>query len=353
MLTGCADQMNVEDVTLSLIVGLDLDEDNHLLVYMASPVFNKEAQMKEEKVAVKAYTVRNSRERFDSTVMALTSGSKTQLFLIGKRLLKQNGWMKYLDPFYRDPQNTVTTRIVAVEGPVSDVLFFRPKDKPRLPLYLANLIDTAARRNLTVKTILQEFHEQTIEKGMTASISEMKKNSKIMLTGTALLDEKGLYKLTINPHENKLLRILQNKKRGDFPFTISVPLKPNGHDKHWLSFGAQDIKVKTKVRYDGHYIFDTNIKMRIGITERLFAFNVRKDAANLEKSIQKKLKVDFERLIKKAQAAKIDPFGYGLYARAYTYTEWKKVQNQWGEAFSKADVNVKVNVTISGMGTIK
>ena len=353
LLTGCGDQIYVEDVTLSLILGLDLDEDNHLVVFMTSPVFNKEAQMKEEKVAVKAYTVRNSRDLFDSTVMALTSGSKTQLFLIGKKLLKQKDWIKYLDPFYRDPKNSVTTRIVAVDGPVSDVIFFRPKDKPRLPLYLANLIDTAYRRNITVKRTLQEFHEQTIEKGMTASISEMKKNSKIMLTGSALLDEKGRYKLSINPHENKLLRILQNKKRGDFPFTISVPLKPNGQDKHWLSFGAQGIKVKTKVRYNGHYIFDTNIKMRIGISEMLFPFNVRKDAAKLEKSIQTKLKADFEHLIKKTQAANIDPFGYGLYARAYTYPEWKKVQNQWGNEFSKADVKVKVNVTISGMGTIK
>ncbi|OIK13007.1 spore gernimation protein [Bacillus sp. MUM 116] len=353
LITGCADQINVEDVTLSLILGLDLDEDNHLMVYMASPVFNKEAPMKEEKIAVKAYTIRNSRELFDTTVMALTSGTKTQVFLLGKRLLKQKDWTKYLDPFYRDPKNTVTTRMVAVDGPVSDVIFFRPKDKPRLSLYLANLIDTAYRRNITVKTSLQEFHEQIIEKGMTASISEMKKNNKIMLTGTALLDEKGLYKLTIKPHENKLLRILQNKKRGDFPFTITVPLKPNGQEKHWLSFGTQSIKVKTKVRYDGHYIFDTNIKMRIVITEMLFPFNVRKDAAKLEKSIQTKLKADFERLIKKTQTAKIDPFGYGLYARAYTYPEWKKVQNQWNKAFSKADVNVKVNVTISGMGTIK
>ncbi|MDQ6597698.1 Ger(x)C family spore germination protein [Bacillus salipaludis] len=353
MLTGCVDQINVEDVTLTLILGLDLDEDNHLVVYMTSPVFNKEAQMKEEKVAVKAYTVRDSRELFDTTVMALTSGSKTQLILIGKKLLKQKNWIRYIDPYYRDPKNTVTTRVVAVDGPVSDLIFFRPKDKPRLPLYLANLVDTAYRRNVTVKTTLQEFHEQMIEKGKTASITEMKKNSKIMLTGTALLDENGLYKLTIKPHENKLLRILQNKKRGDFPFTLSVPLEPNGQEKHWLSFGTQSIKVKTKVRYDGHYIFDTNIKMRVAITEMLFPFNVRKDAAKLEKSIQTKLKTDFEHLIKKAQTAKIDPFGYGLYARAYTYPEWKKVQNQWDEVFSKADVNVKVNVTISGMGTIK
>ncbi|MEH7375396.1 Ger(x)C family spore germination protein [Neobacillus drentensis] len=353
LMTGCVDQMNIEDVTLSLILGLDLDKDDHLVFYMSSPVFNKEAKVKEEKVEMKAVTLRDAREKFDTTVMALTTGSKTQLFLIGKKLLKRKNWIDYLDPFFRDPKNTVTSRVVAVDGPVSDVIFFRPKDKPRLPLYLANLVDTAYRRNVTVKTTIQEFHEQTTEKGMTASITEMKKDHKIMLTGTALLDEQSRYKLSIKPHENKLLRILQHKTKGDFPFTISVPLESNGRDKHWVSFSTPKVKVKTKVRYDDHFIFDTDVKMRIAITERLFPFNVRKDTAKLQKSIETKLQADFERLIKKTQTATIDPFGFGIYARAYTYPEWKKVQNQWGKAFSKADVNVKVRVTIGGMGTIK
>ncbi|WP_028402640.1 Ger(x)C family spore germination protein [Ectobacillus panaciterrae] len=353
MMTGCVDQTNVEDVSLTLILGIDLDDDDNLLVYMSSPVFNKEARRKEEKVGVKSVTVRNSRELFDTTVMALTSGSKTQIFLIGKRLLKRKNWIDYLDPFYRDPKNTVTTRIVAVDGPVSDVIFYKPEDKPRLPLYLTKLVDTAYRRNITVKTSLQEFHEQTTEKGMTASITEMKKTNKIKLTGSALLDEQGRYKLTITPHENKLLRIMQHQKKGEFPFTIAVPLQSHDRDKHWLSFATQGIKVKTKVRHDGHFIFDVNVKMRIAVTERLFPFNVRKNASKLQKSIETKLKADFERLIKKTQTAKIDPIGFGLYARAYTYPEWKKVQNRWGKAFSKADVNVKVSVTIAGMGTIK
>ncbi|MBE5108297.1 Ger(x)C family spore germination protein, partial [Bacillus thuringiensis] len=58
-------------------------------------------------------------------------------------------------------------------------------------------------------------------------------------------------------------------------------------------------------------------------------------------------------LIKKIQAANIDPIGYGRYARAYTYPEWKKVKNKWNSELAKGDVNVKVNVEIGAMGTIK
>lgn len=87
--------------------------------------------------------------------------------------------MKYLDPFYRDPKNTVTTRVVAVDGPVSDVIYYNPKDKPRLPLYLTKLVDTASLRNITVKTNLQELHEQIADKGLTANMTEMKKRKNI------------------------------------------------------------------------------------------------------------------------------------------------------------------------------
>ncbi|MGG0459150.1 Ger(x)C family spore germination protein [Bacillus mycoides] len=353
MMTGCYDQTNIEDVSLSLALGIDLDRNNNLLVYKSSPVFNKEAKVKEEIVGVKATTIRNARDKFDATVFSLTSGSKMQVILVGKRLLKKKNWVKNLDPFYRDPKNTVTTRVIAVDGPVSDVFFYKQKDKPRLPLYLTKLVETAALRNITVKTNLQELHEQMADRGKTANITEIKKTNKIFVTGTALLDEKGKYKLTLNPDENKLLRILQQRTTGEFSFTIPIKLKSDGKEKDWMSFAVYSIKVKTKARYDNKFIFDTDIKMKVGITERLFTFNTRKDAAKLQKAIETKLEEDFKQVIKKIQDANIDPIGLGGYARTYTYPEWKKVQNKWNNALAKGDVNVKVNVKIGAMGTIK
>ncbi|AVP47927.1 Ger(x)C family spore germination protein [Bacillus sp. 22475] len=353
LMTGCFDQRNVEDVSLTLILGIDLDPNDNLLVYISSPVFNKEAKIKEETTGVKSATVRKARDQFDATVMALTAGSKTQVILVGKRLLKQKNWEIYLDPFYRDPKNTVTARVVAVDGPVSDVIFYSPKDKPRLPIYLTKLVDTAFLRNITVKTTLQELYEQRADKGLTANITELKKKNKIWVTGTALLDEKGKYKLTLKPDENKLLRILQQGTAGELPFTVPIKLNSDSQDKDLISFTAYGIKVKTKARYDDHFIFNVDVKMRIGITERLFSFNTRKDAAKLQKAIETKLEADFKQLIQKIQTAKIDPIGLGGYARTYTYPKWKKIQNNWGNELAKGDVNVKVKIKIAGMGTIK
>ncbi|OUB06753.1 spore gernimation protein [Bacillus thuringiensis serovar yunnanensis] len=353
LLNGCSDQINIEDVTLTLILGLDLDENDNLKVYLSSPIFNEEAKIKEEHYGVKSITVRDSREKFDTMVMGLTSASKTQIILVGKRLLQQKNWADYLDPFYRDPLNTNTARIVAVDGPVSDIIYYGPKNKPRLPIYLKKLIDTAHQRNAIAKTTLQKFHNQTKEKGMTVSIPLIKKNKNLKLTGSVLLDEQNKYALAISPEENALLSIIQNNIRGQLLFTLAVPVRRDNTDKNWLSFMVEGIKVNTNVQYTNRFVFNTDIHMRIFISERLFPMSKNNTEPELEKKIKKQLNIKFKDLVKKIQNAQIDPIGLGLYARAYAYPNWKPIQNKWGSSLAKADVNVKVHVKITAMGTTK
>ncbi|MGO0060126.1 Ger(x)C family spore germination protein [Brevibacillus fluminis] len=352
--TGCANRIDIEDASLSLLVGIDLDEKNNLIFSASSPVFNKEAKIKEEVYVSKAETLRKSREEDDKTFMALTTGGKAQVFLIGKRVMQHKGWFKLLEPFLRDPKNTVNVRIAMVDGLAYKLIQLKPKNKPRLPLYLAKLIDTAARRNLTVKTTLQDLRRETYEKGITPSVTNLSNDGEVLVVGTALFEEGGKYAFSIGADENKLLRILKNKLKGEFGFTFSAPDQPKGEifPANRYSFTAEKISVKTKTGFaDDKFKFDIDVNMRVGLTERLFQLDVTKEAKKLEKDMEAELERRFEGLIRKIQKAKIDPIGLGLHARAYEYRHWKAVQDDWGEALAKGDVNVKVNVTIIGVGT--
>jgi Ger(x)C family germination protein len=351
MITGC-DASPIEDLSVSLIIGLDLDEKDQLLVYMSSPVFNKEAKEKEEVYQVRTVSIRQSREKFDTKVMGLTTGSKSQIFLLGKRLLESKDWFYYIDPFYRDPKNTVSARIVAVDGAVSDVIFSKPIDKPRLPMYLTNLIDTASDRNLVKRTTLQDFRRQIKDKGRTPWIPEIKKDKRIQLTGSALLSHSGQNKLSITPDENQLLTILEGKKKKDYSILIPVSLQSIHSRKPYVSFSIPIMKVKKKVVYNGRFVYDIDVNLKIAITELLFSIDFEKESAQLEKSISKELEKEFDRLIRKIQKAQIDPLGLGLYARAYTYPEWKKVQDNWGKTLEKSKINIHVKTEIKSIGTI-
>jgi DNA topoisomerase IA len=94
--------------------------------------------------------------------------------LIGKRLLQHGDCFPLQDAEYRDTKNSLTVKVAVVDGEVSKIMDFSPKDKLRLPLYLTDLINNAAKRNLTTRTTLQQLHRQMYEKGVTPYQSQIK-----------------------------------------------------------------------------------------------------------------------------------------------------------------------------------
>lgn len=356
ILPGCWDQTNIEDLTLGLTLGLDLDEKDHLTVHMAAPVFSKEAKKKNEAYEFRSKTLRVSRNQFDAVVTALTVGGKSQALLLGKRLVEQADWFPLTDVFFRDGKQTVNAKVVLVDGPVSDVIHTFPKDKPRLSFHLTRLLDKNNKRNFTVRTTIQKLIDQKYEKGMTISISELKLNKELEVTGTALLDNKGKYKGSLNQQESSLLLILQRRTADEVPFNIHVPheRKSGIFASDIVSFNAGTEKIKIKTAYNqGKFRFDVGIHLSGAVTQRLFPFDFEKKGRELEAAIEKQLDKQFSDLVKKFQSLKVDPVGFGIHARAHQYKAYKQVQQQWPDVFAKADVNVKVKLTLKSGGATK
>lgn len=358
VLPGCMDRINLEDTTLALMTGVDLNEKNELLFYISSPVFSKEAKEKSEEFGVRADTIRESRLGYDRLVTALTVAGKIQVLVLGKRLLQHPDWFKLMDVVFRDARYSVNARIIVFDGPVHDLFHFKPKDKPRLSMHLTQLIDTANFRNLTVKTRAQELHRQMYEKGITPTLTEVKKEKAVMIMGTALLSKTGTYQTLIGVRENILMQMLIYEKRGEISLTTPVPLQ-DGDDqteivKDKVSYFVKGVSRKVKTEYkDGRFHFDVHLKLRIGISERVFPFNMEKDYRKMEKMIEEELRKEYTQLIKKSQSLNTDPFGFGLYARAYAYKEWKKVEDDWPKAFANASVQIIPDVSINGNGVVK
>lgn len=72
----------------------------------------------------------------------------------------------------------------------------------------------------------------------------------------------------------------------------------------------------------------------------------------LEKKFNKKTKKIILGSIDKAKEFKSDIFGFGEAMERADPKRWEKLKNNWGEEFSKLDVEVKVDVEIRRMGTI-
>ncbi|MBS9802091.1 Ger(x)C family spore germination protein [Bacillus toyonensis] len=364
-LTGCGDRLDLEKQSISLIYGFDAKAKGKLIVYHVNPIFNEDVERRYETHEAKVHTPREAKATFNSSSGGLVSTEKLQIILFSTNFLKQEGAMPYLDVWYRDPKNTGNMRIVAVNGPISSIIYNNFKDKPALPEYLTDLINTNKLYNRTVFTTFHEFHRQTFNKGITPVISEIKKGKKdIVVTGSALLTSRGVYKMSLNRYESALLLMLQKKANTPVSLTMKIPsasVESNGNLKEtegddFVTINVLTVKRNIDTGYnDNHFRFNTKMNFNVSISEMTFNMDIDKvkDKKKLTSLITKQLHNDLNDLIHKIQKQQLDPFGFGDYARAFQYKEWKKVEDDWPSAFSKASLKVTPTIKILENGIIK
>ncbi|WP_228728304.1 Ger(x)C family spore germination C-terminal domain-containing protein [Brevibacillus composti] len=256
----------------------------------------------------------------------MTVGGKIQIIALSKRLVQHPDWYTLLDTIYRDPRLTINARIVVVDGPLHEIFHLNPPDKPRLPIHLTQLLDTANRRNLTVKTSALELQRMMNDKGTTPVVTEFKKV------------------------------ILRFGKKGELTIVSKIPdhLNKNRWLKPLLSYFVKYVDKEVKTSYqDNQFHFDVELKMEISISERYSSFDVATHKKELEQVLEKDLSQRYQKLIATFQKHQVDPVGFGVYARAYQYKEWKKVEEDWPKAFAHAKVRIKPIVSIKGFGVIE
>ncbi|MED1662286.1 Ger(x)C family spore germination protein [Brevibacillus laterosporus] len=361
-LSGCGDQLLVEDINLALIYAMDRAPDKQMLVYEMSPVFNKEAKKKYAVYGAKAHTIRQAKDVFNSVAEGQVVVGKVQVLLFGEAFLRE-GIAPSLDVSFRDSKNVANMVMAAVKGSVSDLVNSNFPDKSILPRYITDSLQNSAKLNQGIETTLQEFHTLLYDKGITPAIVEVKKDKNgIVVLGSALLDKAGRQQLSLNRRENLYLLMLQHKANTPISYTISVPTasfsqgQSSGKEKKegFVTMNIQQIRPKIETSYqDNQFVFTVNLEMDVRIIERTIPIDLEKEKDKLAHIIRNKMKGEIETLITKVQQKKLDPFGFGWHARAYQYPHWKKIQDQWPAEFSKARVNILPTINIESRGVIQ
>ncbi|PGM57819.1 Ger(x)C family spore germination protein [Bacillus sp. AFS053548] len=358
LLTGCKKTVNIEDITMGLILGIDADEQNdQLKIFMSSPVFSEEAEEKNEQIMVDASSVREARNLFDARVTGVSSAGKLQAFLVSTKLIENKTWTSVLDVFYRDPKLRQNADLVYFDGSVSELVDLNPKDKPRLSIFIPQLIETADFRNITIRTTIRMFHLMEFEKGITPYFPKMSiKDGELEVSGVALLDRNFLIKRTLSIKETQLLRMLQGNKTGQLaPMTTIASGKKGKENKPLIDFrqGSYNVKaIKRKVdcTFDhNHFNFKISLTIPIMISQSPYPLS-DKTAGKLSKEIRSSLEKDLNKLVNNLQDDEVDPIGLGILASSYEHKQWKKVKQKWPEALKDSKVQVKTKIIIVDKG---
>ncbi|MEY2366401.1 hypothetical protein R6U76_10610 [Lysinibacillus capsici] len=225
ILSGCRDRLDLEKSSIILTYGLDIDDDNNFIVYQSNPVFDEDVTKKNKVIYGVVHSIQEESNIFNSRNDGLAVYGKTQINLFGEKLLNNQGIQNILDPLFRDAKSSSNARMVVVKGSVSSIMNLDFEDKSRLSVYLANLINVGRQSNLTVDTTLQRFHTQILDRGITPILSEVKESeNNIIITGSALLDNSGVHRMSIDHMDNKYLVMLQNK--AEIPVLLNLQISP-------------------------------------------------------------------------------------------------------------------------------
>ncbi|WP_163859006.1 Ger(x)C family spore germination protein [Paenibacillus elgii] len=354
---GCGRKMYLENRQIILMTGADLGSDQHLTVFTSTPVFSVEAKQKYNISETTADTLRQARSKLDTMSTGPLASGKIQTILVGKKLLQRANMLYYLDVFMRDPKSEINANVVAVDGSVKEIMYANMADKGRPGVVIKEQTEAAFISRTAVKTIMQEFHQQLLDPRRTPSLTEVKlKDKEIIVSGTALLSKEGTYVTSLNNEESTLFMLLQQKKGQPFPFTLHVPPEKIKAEQRmaYVSLEIGHVKYDVKSKHENNrFAFDIRMDIDVNLTERLFEYNLEKDKQRLEQSLEQELQKKCGALIAKIQKHRIDPIGLGVYAKAFHYDQWKKVENDWGRALAEAKIRVMPKVTIKSSGVAK
>lgn len=344
--TGCGTEgKSLEEMSLSLLAAVDADENGRLVFYQSNPIFSQTAQGKSHILKAESGSIRQARGQMQAMSAGTIRGGKMQVLLLGKKLIETHPADPYFDSLLRDAKNPSNVTVAVVDGSVSEVMNYRPKEQQLGP-FVHELIETSNKEGSTVETLLRECHDQAFEPGITTALTEIvKKGNTISVKGTSLLNKQGRYAGSLNREESMLLLFLQDEVQRE----VSYSLRDKG-----ISMNLELAKHKVRTAWaNGAFQFEIKLKINAVITEVMEERYHADNAQTVEKLIAKELQKSFQKLVGKLQELQVDPLGLGIFARAYEYKHWKAAEQNWSAAFAKAKIKVTPELTIQNYGVIE
>lgn len=354
-LTACSiGRLNIEEITMELILGVDVNEKDEVVVYISSPVFSKEAKEKNEHFETKSLSLREAREHFNRKVTGIPRGGKMQALLISKKVTEHENWQSILDLFYRDFKMRQSADLIIVNGSINKILNYSPEDKPRLSTFIPQLLREANNANVAYRTTLRDFHTMNLEKGITPFAPELTlKKDGLETSGTVIFNNNDLYVDTLSMKETQLLKMMKNKlEKG-----LSIGMTLNKYQKNYDVFKQNqasfsiiniDRKIKKEIK-NGQYQFTMFLTVPFRVTESPIRLT-DKTIKDFEKEVKKTLEKQCNQLIQTFQEQKVDPIGFGIIARTMDYQKWKSIEDRWLDVYADSQIKVKVDVILVDVG---
>lgn len=382
---GCWSSRELNELGISLIMGLDIEDDKILLtaeIVDPSTLQGQNGQQSEQNRTVKYVqgtgntifeAFRDIVLKFDKRVFV----SHNRVLIFGEELAKR-GLVQHIDELFRDREQRESANILIAKGGQACKVMGINNGLEEIPAnYISELIENTKNNPKAININMIEYLRHFYHEGHqpTAGVIEARKKKPINKTiessetqdlevsilGSAVFNKDVLVGY-LDGNETKALNfIMDNIKDGIITFATPMPAADKGNESKPDPLDLSSIviiKNKTKndieIR-DGNIVLKTKIKLRGSLGEIIGNVDVAKkqDIDEVERVCSKTIETRITEAVKKVQKQYgLDLFGFGLiFHRKYPH-EWNKIKDDWNAIFSEADFEIEVKTDIIRTGLI-
>ncbi|MGM0834829.1 MAG: Ger(x)C family spore germination protein [Bacillota bacterium] len=375
LLSGCSNYLESNQAAIVVGVGIDYDSESDLFeatLQIVNPsgmggATEGEGGLSFTHVMGTGKTLGEAARNTSKSFSRRNLYSHLSVIIISEELAREKGINFMLDIFERDAKTRTNIPIIVARGQTaSDVLKILPGiDKIPSAFFVKTIKNTAIQLgenmevniNDTIAALSSKGKEPVmngmnivgeVEKGSMKSNLEMAEGTFVSLNGMAVFRD-GYLVDWLDGNKSKSVQILNNKMNNT-NFILSCPEKEGT-----LSVVTKRMKSNATVKYDKEK-GKVNIKVDIVgvgyLNELLCNIDLGKpDVLNqVIKNLNKKIKKDVSEGIIFAQNAQSDIYGFGEILHRSDPKQWKKLENNWNEAFASADIEITVKTYLYGTG---
>ncbi|NIK71855.1 spore germination protein KC [Paenibacillus sp. BK720] len=272
-----------------------------------------------------------------------------QTILIGQRMAEQ-GMDKYLDMVVRNPKSEMRSVIFVVkDGTAKEILATEPVFDPLISTALGSVQSALGMKPYYYR----EFLCESRPKGGTVllpAVSYHSTTKRFIYSGAAILNKENSHKLTgfLKPDESYYANWIKGRQRS---LTVSTS---GSQSSGSISLRAQALKSRIRVAKDSNGM---RVHIHLSGKGSLVENNSMRDPSQekqlrkIEEILSREVERAVNKLVFKAQKQyKADIFGIGRHVHNKYPGEWKQLQNNWNETFSRIPVTVEVQLRYEDPG---
>ncbi|MER2190289.1 MAG: Ger(x)C family spore germination protein [Solibacillus sp.] len=340
LLAGCWDERLYKNSSVVSLTGFE-GKMGDMTAYYAYPEATTEA-MQTILITGHGVSPRAVRQNAELKVEQTLDLSVLSTVLISEETAAQDDLYDYLDIYFRDATNPITSKIALMQGELKPFFELSEKQQSASGEFYNRFITSLEENSMVIPYTLQTASSILFEPAQDLALPyiKMDEENRPIADGIALFSGRSFTGESLSATQGVLLNIL-NESLGSAA-RISY-LHEEGPASLRINQSKRNITVSENE-------IEINQKMEVILTE--FPQDHLRDKqirTELQQFFAEKIEKDMNEVIEKLQKAKCDALGLGRIVRAYHPSLYKE---EWSEHFATLNIPVKVEVEIVKTGIL-